>query len=117
MITVYGLKNCNTCLITLTWLKAESLEHHFIDIRVEVLKSETIIRWISLVDWEILLNRRGTTWRALSDIDKQTIDKEKFITLAIEKPTLIKRPVFELQETVLVGFTDNVCKTLKGLEK
>jgi arsenate reductase (glutaredoxin) len=96
---------------------AESLEHHFIDIRVEALKSETIIRWISFVDWEVLLNQRGTTWRALSNMDKQAIDKENFIALAIEKPTLIKRPVFELKETVLVGFTDNVCKTLKGFGK
>ena len=115
MITIYGLKNCDTCLKALKWLKVESLEHHFIDIRVEAHKSETITRWISIVGWGVLLNRRGTTWRSLKEIDKHNIDKEKFKALVSEHPALIKRPVFELKETLLVGFKDDVRKTLKGL--
>jgi arsenate reductase (glutaredoxin) len=114
MINIYGLKNCDTCRKALKWLKAESLEHNFIDVRVEALKNETITWWISSVGWEVLLNRRGTTWRALRVIDKNTIDKKKFKILVSEYPALIKRPIFEIKETVLVGFKDEVRKTLKG---
>jgi Spx/MgsR family transcriptional regulator len=116
MITIYGLKNCDTCRKALKWLKAESLEHHFIDVRVEALKSETITRWISIVGWEVLLNQRGTTWRTLRDTDKHTLGKDNSIALMSEHPALIKRPVFELNEMVLVGFKDDVRETLKGLK-
>ena len=90
------------------------MEHHFIDVRVGTLKNETITRWISFVGWEVLLNRRGTTWRALRVIDKHTIDKEKFKVLVSEYPALIQRPIFVLNETVLVGVEDDVRKKLKG---
>jgi Spx/MgsR family transcriptional regulator len=115
MITIYGLKNCDTCRKALKWLDAEGLEHHFIDVRIGALKSEKIARWISIVGWEVLLNQRGTTWRALRDTDKHTISKDKALALVNEHPALIKRPVFELNETVLVGFKDDVRKTLTGL--
>ena len=92
------------------------MEHHFIDVRVEAVKSETIARWISIVGWEVLINQRGTTWRKLRDIDKHTLGKDKAIALMSEHPALIKRPVFELNDMVLVGFKDDVRETLKGLK-
>ena len=116
MITIYGLKNCDTCRKALKWLKVESLEHHFIDVRVEAVKSETIARWISIVGWEVLINQRGTTWRKLRNMDKHTLGKDTSIALMCEHPALIKRPVFELNDMVLVGFKDDVRKILKGLK-
>ena len=116
MITIYGLNNCDTCRKALKWMDAEGLEHHFKDVRVEALQSKTIARWISVVGWEVLLNQRGTTWRALRDTDKHTIGKDKSLALMSMHPALIKRPVFELDETVLVGFKDDVRETLKGLK-
>ena len=76
--------------------------------------SETIAKWTFLVGWEALLNRRGTTWRALKDSYKHNINDDNFMTLVSAYPALIKRPVFELEEMVLVGFKVDVRKTLKG---
>jgi len=114
MITIYGLKNCDTCRKARKWLDSEGLEHHFKDVRADDLDSKTIARWITVVGWEILLNRRGTTWRNLSDEDKHAVDEGKALALMAEHPALIKRPVFEVNETVLVGFKDDVQDALKG---
>jgi Spx/MgsR family transcriptional regulator len=114
MIIVYGLKNCDTCRKARKWLDTEGLEHHFKDVRDEALSSETIAGWISAVGWEVLLNRRGTTWRNLDDADKHEVDAIKAQSLIIEHPALMKRPLFEMGDTVLVGFKDDVQAALKG---
>ena len=116
MITIYGLKNCDTCRKALKWVKVESLEHHFIDVRVEAVKSETIDRWVSIVGWEVLINQQGTTWRKLRNVDRHPLGKDKSIALMSKHPALIKRPVFELNDMVLVGFKEDVRETLKGLK-
>lgn len=114
MITIYGLKNCDTCRKARKWLDAEGLQHHYKDARTDALESKTIARWIAVVGWEALLNRRGTTWRTLSDRDKHAVDQDKALALMLEHPALIKRPVFEINGTVLVGFKDDVQEALKG---
>ena len=113
MISVYGLKNCDTCRKALKWLDAEGLEHQFKDVRADTLESATIARWIAAVGWEVLLNRRGTTWRKLSDADKHDVDGDKALALMAEHPALIKRPVFEARDTVMVGFKEDVQAALK----
>lgn len=113
MITVYGLKNCDTCRKARKWLDAEGLEHHFKDVRADGLNGETVNHWISAVGWEVLLNRRGTTWRKLGDSDKHAVDIDKARNLMMEHPALIKRPVFEVNGQVLVGFKEDVQATLK----
>lgn len=115
MISVYGLKNCDTCRKALKWLDAEGLEHHFKDVRTEGLESATIARWITVVGWEVLLNRRGTTWRTLSDADKREVDANKAKELMMAHPALIKRPVFDDGEMVVVGFKDDVQTALKEI--
>ena len=117
MINIYGLKKCDTCQKAQKWLRSECLEHQFLDIRQTVVtKRETIARWILIVGWESLINRRGTTWRLLKEKDKKNLDEPNFLALVKAQPTLIKRPVFEIEETVLVGFKDDVRNTLKGLK-
>lgn len=113
MMTIYGLKNCDTCRKARKWLQAEGLEHTFRDVRADALTSGTIAAWISAVGWEVLLNRRGTTWRNLSDADKHAVDAEKAESLMSEHPALIKRPVFEVADKVLVGFKEDVQAVLK----
>lgn len=114
MIIVYGLKNCDTCRKAQKWLEAEGIEYQFRDVRADVLESPTIARWIAAVGWELLLNRRGTTWRKLGDVDKHDVDGEKAQALMSEHPALIKRPIFEKGDSVLVGFKDDVQAKLKG---
>ncbi len=66
--------------------------------------TEPLINWIVAVGWEALLNRRGTTWRKLADADKADVDAAKARALMVEHPALIKRPVFESDGHVIVGF-------------
>ena len=113
MIIIFGLKNCDTCRKARKWLDMEGLEHQFKDVRADALSAETIAGWISAVGWEILLNRRGTTGRRLSDADKHAVDADKAQALMAEHPALIKRPVFEVSGKVLVGFKEDVQANLK----
>jgi arsenate reductase len=106
MITVYGIKNCDTCRKALKWLAAEGIDHRFHDFRTDGLDRATLDRWTRTLNWEQLLNRRGTTWRNLPDDAKDSIDAAAAMTLMEANPTLIKRPVFDLGNEYAVGFKD-----------
>lgn len=113
MITVYGIKNCDTCKKARKWLTDEGIEHSFHDFRVDGLDQATVTAWSSELGWETLLNRRGTTWRKLADADRDRIDAASALRLMTDNPTLIKRPVFDLGRSRMVGFTDYVRDTIR----
>jgi arsenate reductase len=104
MIAVYGIKNCDTCRKALKWLEAEGVEHRFHDFRKDGLEVTAVSRWVKSAGWEKLLNRRGTTWRNLSEGDKEEVDEAKAKALMADNPTLIKRPVFEFGTEIVIGF-------------
>lgn len=106
MITIYGIKNCDTCRKALKWLQAETIEYRFHDFRTDGLDRKTLQGWIAAAGWEALLNRRGTTWRKLPDDDRSGIDEAAAARLMLANPTLIKRPVVEAGGKVIVGFKD-----------
>ena len=111
MITLYGIKNCDTVRKACKWLDANGVEYHFHDVRKDGLTMSKVKQWTKAVDWEVLLNRRGLTWRQLSDDEKADLNKSKAVRLMAEKPTLIKRPVLELEsEAVMVGFKEEIYK-------
>jgi len=112
MITVIGIKSCDTCRKALAHLKAEEVAHKFHDLRVDGLDESRLQTWLDAVGWEVLLNRRSTTWRGLSDADKADMTSPKAKRLMVEHPTLIKRPVFETGDQVYVGFAADVQKAL-----
>jgi len=104
MIDMYGLKNCDTCRKARKWLEAQGIGHRFHDVRADGLDAATLRSWIAAIGWETLLNRRGTTWRQLPDDRKAGVDEASAAALMLEFPALIKRPVFQFSDTVLVGF-------------
>ncbi len=104
MIVVNGLKNCDTCRNAMKWLAAAGKAARLHDVRADGLDGAALDRWIAAVGWEALLNRRGTTWRKLADADKADVDAAKARALMVEHPALIKRPVFERDGRVIVGF-------------
>ena len=114
MISIYGLKNCDTCRKALKWLQAEGIEHEFKDVRADGLTDAQVQGWIDAVGWETLLNRWGTTWRKLSDAEKHGVDAAKAKALMMEQAALIKRPVFEAGSTVIVGFKDVEVEALRA---
>ena len=115
MITVFGIPNCDTCRKARKWLKDNNIDHDFHDFRKDGLSREAVDGWVNAVDWEVLLNRRGTTWRKLPEADKVDLNAASAAALMTEHPTLIKRPVIEAGDAILVGFKDDVQATLQAL--
>ena len=101
---LYGIKTCDTCRKALKAFQAAGKPVSFVDLRVDGFTETDLDRWLEAVGWEVLLNRRSTSWRALSDEDKADPDTTKARTLMLAHPTLIKRPVFEDDTKIVVGF-------------
>lgn len=113
-LTVYGLANCDTCRKARKWLDAKGIAHNFHDVRKDGITADDVSRWAKAAGWEMLFNRRGTTWRGLSDAEKADVDEAGAIALMAAHPALIKRPVFENGGTILVGFAPGVQDALKA---
>lgn len=103
-ITLHGIKACDTMKKARTWLDSHGLTYAFHDYKAAGIDAATLRRWAGQVGWEVLLNRNGTTFRALPDADKQGLDEGKAITLMVRQPSMIKRPVLEIDDRLLVGF-------------
>jgi arsenate reductase len=104
-ITVYGIKNCDTMKKARAWLDSHGVEYAFHDYKSAGIDRKRLEGWAKTVGWETLLNRAGTTFRKLSDADKQGVDAAKAIALMLAEPSMIKRPVLELGGgRLLVGF-------------
>lgn len=112
---VFGIKNCDTVKKARRWLDANGVEYRFHDFRQDGLDKTIIENWLQSVDWETLLNKRGTTWRKLEDPRKDSLDQSTAVALMLENPTLIKRPVVETEHGCFVGFKDTEFAEKLGL--
>jgi Spx/MgsR family transcriptional regulator len=104
-IDMFGIPNCDTIKKARKWLQAEGIEYQFHDYKKEGADTSLLTRWCAAQGWEVLLNRRGTTWRKLSDSEKEGINESKAIELMVENPSMIKRPVLMFSDRVTVGFS------------
>ncbi len=105
-ITIYGIKNCDTMKKARAWLDKHGVAYSFHDYKAAGIDRERLERWSKKVGWETLLNRAGTTFRKLADKDKSGIDARKAVALMLAQPSMIKRPVLELDGgKLLVGFS------------
>ncbi len=106
MITVWGLKNCDTCKKARAWLDGRSVPHAFKDVRADAVTAAEIRSWLAAVGTEALVNRRGTTWRGLDDAAKaRAEDPVGVVDLLAANPAVIRRPVFVGSDgSVVVGF-------------
>jgi len=106
VLTIYGIPNCDTCRKARKWLDANSVEHRFHDLRVDGIDKEMLNRWLESAGWQKLLNTRSATWRGLTEADKQDLDETRAIDLMLLHPTLVKRPLADSGESVLIGFSE-----------
>ncbi len=102
--TLYGIKNCDTVKKARAWLEANGVSYAFQDYKVEGIDRARLEGWSRDVGWEALLNRAGTTFRKLPDADKADVDERKALALMLNQPSMIKRPVLELDGRLIVGF-------------
>lgn len=103
-ITLYGIPNCDTVKKARNWLAGRGVDYAFHDYKKAGVDSAALDRWIDAVGWEPLLNKAGTTFRQLPDSDKQDIDAAKARRLMLANPSMIKRPIVEGADRLLVGF-------------
>lgn len=106
LMILFGIKNCDTVKKARRWLDANGVVFQFHDFRIDGLDEATIKSWLQQVSWEVLINKRGTTWRKLDDPRKDQLDQTSAITLMLENPTLIKRPVLCDETSCKVGFKE-----------
>jgi Spx/MgsR family transcriptional regulator len=104
MVDIYGIKNCDTMKKAFRWLDENCIEYHFHDYKKETIETATAKYWIEELGWENVINKRGTTWRKLDEETKNTMDNETAIQTIINQPSMIKRPLMALNNTVYLGF-------------
>lgn len=108
-ITIYGIKNCDTMKKARVWLDGHGVAAAFHDYKASGIDRASLERWVKEHGWETVLNRAGTTFRALPDEDKQGLDAGKAIALMLAQPSMIKRPVLDLGKgKTVVGFKPEV---------
>lgn len=106
-IHFYGIPNCDTVKKARNWLDAKGIAYSFHDYKKEGADPAKLAQWIEAKGVDVVLNRRGTTFRKLSDEEKADIDAAKAVTLLAQYPGMIKRPVIEHAGGILVGFKEN----------
>ena len=117
MTTIYGIKNFDTTKKARAWLDSHRIAYDFHDYKTEGIDKKRLEGWAKQVGWETLLNRAGTTFRKLSDAQKDGLTSAKAIALMLEQPSMIKRPVLDLGGKLVVGFKPDIYKAEVGASK
>ena len=105
-VTLYGISSCDTIRKAKTWLESRGIEFKFHDYRKQGLEQQLLQSMESELGWEAMLNRRGTTWRKLSDSVRDQIDQASAIRVMMDNPAIIKRPILATDNQLHVGFSD-----------
>ena len=103
-IHIYGIKNCDTMKKALTWLQGQEKAYLFHDYRKDGLDEALLMSFVCALGWEALLNKRGTTFRNLSEEQKNNLNEHNAIKLMLENPAIIKRPLLCVDGTFHLGF-------------
>ena len=111
MTTIYGIKNCDTMKKAFNWLNEHDIEYNFVDVKKSPLSIEEIARFAYLVGIDTIVNRKGTTWRKL-ELGNKELSEDDLIQLLSENQSMIKRPVLEYDETVMIGFDEQAYEYL-----
>ncbi|MCU7937708.1 MAG: ArsC family reductase [gamma proteobacterium symbiont of Bathyaustriella thionipta] len=112
MITLYGIPNCDTVRKARKWLTENEIDYQFHNFKKEGLEQRLLEKWVDILGWEVLLNKRGTTWRKLPDEIKADINQDKAIQIMLEATSIIKRPILDNNGALSVGFKDALYQSL-----
>lgn len=105
-VQIYGLQRCSTCVKARKWLDANSIEYTSVDYRDNPVDADVLSSWADKLGWGVLVNKASTSWRSLTDTQKQASTDAQWLALIAEHPTLIKRPVLVKDDDVMVGFSE-----------
>jgi arsenate reductase len=112
MITLYGIRNCEACRKALKWLQNNGIGHSYIDVRESELSTELLDKWLTFVSRDELLNRRSMTWRKIPPGERNHLNNESARDLILRYPTVMKRPVLDFGDQVIMGFDASVYSNL-----
>jgi len=113
MITLYGIPNCDTIKKARDWMAQHSPDYQFHDFKKKGLDKDKLTAWIDQLGWETVINKRSTSWRQLDDTTKKSMDSQSAIAVALENPSIIKRPVLEVDAIcIATGFKPDIYLTL-----
>ena len=108
---VYGIPNCDTTKKALSWLQENKIAFTFHDYKLEGISKVKLEAWCKKTGWETVFNKRSTTWRELSEAEqKKVIDQTTAIKIMMQHNSIIKRPVIEIDEKLIVGFNEDQIK-------
>ncbi|MCF6345362.1 MAG: arsenate reductase [Thiomicrorhabdus sp.] len=114
---LYGIPNCDTVRKARKFLEAHQLNYQFHDFKKEGLSLSLIQSWLTQHPIEKLVNKRSTTWKQLSDAQKTQLMSQENLSILTEYPTLIKRPVLQIenktQQAIMIGFDEKSYQSLK----
>ena len=105
MLTLYGIRNCDTVKRARAWLDEHGVAHHFHDYKVMGVEADRLGTWVERLGWEAVLNRAGTTFRKLPDADKADLDGGRAASLMLALPSTIRRPIVEVDGELIAGFS------------
>lgn len=110
---VYGIDTCDQVRKARSWLRAQRVPFRFHDFRTQGLDAQMLSRWAARLPWDALLNRRGLAWRQLDPARRATVvDQASAVELMLAQPLLVKRPVLDAGDRIVVGFSEPVYRTL-----
>ncbi|MEM9468550.1 MAG: ArsC family reductase [Pseudomonadota bacterium] len=104
MITIYGIKNCDTMKKAFKWLNENNIAYDFHDYKKQGIDKAVLKQAIQELGLDSVINRRGTTWRQLDDAIKESMNETLAIEVAIDNPSIIKRPLLVTNENMVIGF-------------
>lgn len=113
-VVIHGIRNCDTMKKARSWLDAKGIAHTFHDYKVSGIDAARLERWCSVKGWDVILNKSGTTFRGLPEAARADLDQNKAIALMLANPSMIKRPVLEIDGDVVVGFKPDIYAALFG---
>jgi arsenate reductase len=112
---LYGIPNCDTVKKARAWLEAHGVDYEFHDYKKHGVDEALLAKWMKQAGWESVVNRKGITWRKLTDAEKAKVkDDQSAIAFLVEKPSAIKRPGFEVKGKLVLGFDEAVYEKLFG---
>lgn len=103
-IIVYGIPNCDTVRKARKWLEQQAIDYHFHDVRADPVTSSTIETWLAALGVDALLNKRSTAWRTLNADQQDLSSTAKVVALLQQHPTLMKRPLLDINGQYTTGF-------------
>jgi Spx/MgsR family transcriptional regulator len=102
--TLYGIKNCDTVKKARIWLDDNNVDYHFHDFREQGIDKKIVSGWVKQLGWETVVNKRSTTWKQMDASSRDNMTEVSAIAAVLENPTLVKRPLLDINGQYSVGF-------------